>query len=137
MRRGFSARGSVICVPENANPIKVASMERLGAEVVRYGRDFDDARKHAERLRNEQGLLYIHSANEPDLIAGVGTYSLEIIEAVPDLDVLIAPIGAGSGACGAVVAAKGRQPEAAGHRRAGGGRTGISRLLATQRVVVV
>src|SRR5215204_3414965 len=108
--RLFGAR-VVICVPENVNPIKAASMERLGAEVVRLGRDFDDARVNAERLQNEQGLLYIHSANEPDLIAGVGTYSLEIIEAVPDLDVLIAPIGAGSGACGAVVAGKGVNPK--------------------------
>jgi threonine dehydratase len=101
----------VICVPENVNPNKAASMERLGAEVVRNGRDFDDARKQAERLQAEQGLLYIHSANEPDLIAGVGTYSLEIIETVPDLDVLVAPIGAGSGACGAVIAAKGVNPK--------------------------
>src|SRR5262249_2326493 len=89
------------------NPIKVASMERLGAEVVKQGRDFDEARFNAERLQQEEGLIYIHSANEPDLIAGVGTYSLEIIEEVPDLDVLIAPIGAGSGACGAVSAPKG------------------------------
>lgn len=107
--RIFGAR-VVICVPDNVNPIKAASMERLGAEVVRSGRDFDEARQHAERLQNEQNLLFIHSANEPDLIAGVGTYSLEIIEAVPDLDVLIAPIGAGSGACGAVIGAKGVSP---------------------------
>lgn len=107
--RLFGVR-AVICVPEHANPIKVASMERLGAEVIQFGRDFDDARLNAERLEREEGLLYIHSANEPDLIAGVGTYSLEIIEQVPDLDVLIAPIGAGSGACGAIVAAKGVAP---------------------------
>src|SRR5690606_30706632 len=100
----------VICVPENVNPIKAASMERMGAEVVRHGRDFDDARMHAARLQDEEGLLYIHSANEPDLIAGVGTYSLEIMEVVPDLDALIVPIGAGSGACGAVIAGKGINP---------------------------
>lgn len=107
--RLFGTR-AVICVPESANPIKVASMERLGADVIQEGRDFDEARMNAERLQREAGMLYIHSANEPDLIAGVGTYSLEIIEEVPDLDVLIAPIGAGSGACGAVVAAKGVNP---------------------------
>lgn len=107
--RLFGAR-AVICVPENANPLKVASMERLGAEVVKRGKDFDEARLHAEALGRAEGMLFIHSANEPDLIAGVGTYSLEIIEAVPDLDVLFAPIGAGSGACGAVIAAKGVSP---------------------------
>ncbi|MCA9858095.1 MAG: threonine/serine dehydratase [Thermomicrobiales bacterium] len=107
--RLFGTR-AVICVPEQANPIKVASMERLGAEVVKAGRDFDDARLNAERLQRDEGLSYIHSANEPDLIAGVGTYSLEIIEKVPDLDALVVPIGAGSGACGAVIAAKGVSP---------------------------
>lgn len=107
--RLFGAR-AVICVPENANPLKVASMERLGAEVVKYGKDFDEARLHAAELGERDGMLFIHSANEPDLIAGVGTYSLEIIEEVPDLDVLFAPIGAGSGACGAVIAAKGVNP---------------------------
>lgn len=108
--RLFGVR-AVICVPENANPLKVASMERLGAEVVKQGRDFDDARLNAEQIAKEEGLLFIHSANEPDLIAGVGTFSLEVIEDVPDLDVLIAPIGAGSGACGAVIAAKGVNPK--------------------------
>jgi threonine dehydratase len=108
--RLFGTR-AVICVPEHANPIKVASMERLGAEVVKQGRDFDEARLNAEQIGKEEGLLYIHSANEPDLIAGVGTYSLEIIEDVPDLDALFVPIGAGSGACGAVIAAKGVNPE--------------------------
>lgn len=108
--RLFGVR-AVICVPENANPLKVASMERLGAEVVKRGRDFDEARFYAAEIGKEEGLLFIHSANEPDLIAGVGTYSLEIIEEVPDLDVLFVPIGAGSGACGAVIAAKGVNPQ--------------------------
>ena len=108
--RLFGVR-AVICVPENANPLKVASMERLGAEVVKRGRDFDEARYHAAQIGADEGLLFIHSANEPDLIAGVGTYSLETIEEQPDLDVMLVPIGAGSGACGAVIAAKGVAPK--------------------------
>ncbi len=128
--RIFGAR-VVICVPENVNPVKAASMERLGAEVVRAGRDFDEARQHAARLQQEQGLLFIHSANEPDLIAGVGTYSLEIMEAVPDLDALIVPIGAGSGACGAVVAGEGHKSQLTGHRCASWRRACFSRFLAT------
>lgn len=108
--RLFGVR-AVICVPEHANPLKVAAMERLGAEVVKRGKDFDEARYHAARIGEEEGLLFIHSANEPDLIAGVGTYSLEVIEELPDLDVMFVPIGAGSGACGAVIAAKGINPK--------------------------
>src|SRR5262249_35811679 len=62
-----------ICVPEQSNPVKVASMRGLGAELVFHGRDFDDAREHAELLAERDGLRYVHSGNEPHLIAGVAT----------------------------------------------------------------
>ena len=74
---------AIICVPEQANPVKVESMRALGAEVVFHGRDFDDAREHCEKLAAEHGYRYIHSGNEPLLIAGVATYTLEILEAQP------------------------------------------------------
>ena len=64
---------ATICVPEGANPVKVASMRALGAEVIEHGRDFDDAREHCERLAVEHGFRYVHSGNEPHLIAGVAT----------------------------------------------------------------
>jgi threonine dehydratase len=102
---------AVICVPEGANPVKVASIRGLGAEIVEHGRDFDDAREHCESLSCEHGFRYVHSANEPALIAGVGTHTLEMLERQPDLDVLIVPVGAGSGACGAAIAAKAMRPE--------------------------
>lgn len=96
-------RESVPCtivVPQGNNPEKNAAMRALGAEVVEIGRDFDAAREHVERIYRERGLRYVHSANEPLLIAGVATYALEIFEELPDLDVVIVPIGGGSGACG-------------------------------------
>ncbi len=108
--RLFGTR-AVICVPEGANPVKVASIRGLGAEIVEHGRDFDDARRHCETLAHEHGYRYVHSGNEPDLIAGVGTYTAEILERQPDLDVLIVPIGGGSGAAGACVAAAALRPE--------------------------
>jgi len=95
-----------VCVPENVNPVKRASMEALGAELVVHGRDFDDAREHAERLAEEHGYRYVHSGNEPHLIAGVATETLEILEEQPQVDVVIVPIGGGSGAAGACIAAK-------------------------------
>ncbi len=97
---------AVICVPEAANPVKVEAMRALGAEVVLRGADFDDAREHCERLAAEHGYRYIHSANEPALIAGVGTYALELLEAQPDIEVIVVPVGGGSGACGTCVVAK-------------------------------
>jgi threonine dehydratase len=102
---------AIVCVPEGANPVKLAAMERLDAELVVHGRDFDDAREHCEGLAREHGYRYIHSGNEPHLIAGVGTATLEALEAQPDLDVVIVPIGGGSGAAGACIAGKGIRPE--------------------------
>src|SRR5262249_58736029 len=90
-----------IFVPEGANPLKVDSMRALGANVLFYGKDFDEAREQAEAVAVAKGIRYIHSCNEPALIAGVGTIALEIIEAMPLGDVIIVPVGGGSGAGGA------------------------------------
>jgi threonine dehydratase len=108
--RLFGVR-AIVCVPEAANPVKVASIEGLGAELVFHGRDFDDAREHCEGLAREHGYRYIHSGNEPHLIAGVGTHTLEMFERQPDLDVVIVPIGGGSGAAGASIVAGSLRPE--------------------------
>jgi len=89
-----------IAVPEGNNPEKNAAMRAYGAEVLEVGRDFDTAREHVERLHRERGLRYVHSANEPLLVAGVATYALEIFEDLPDTDVILVPIGGGSGASG-------------------------------------
>jgi len=101
---------ATICVPENANPVKVASIRGLGANIVVHGRDFDDAREHCERLAQEHGHRYVHSGNEPLLIAGVGTETLEILEEEPRIDTIIVPIGGGSGAAGACIVAKSIDP---------------------------
>jgi threonine dehydratase len=106
----FAARvfgaATIICAPEGANPVKVEAMRDLGAEVVLVGRDFDDARLHCEKLAAEHGYRYIHSGDEPDLIAGVATHTLEILEERPDIEVIVVPVGGGSGAAGACIAAK-------------------------------
>lgn len=107
--RLFGVR-AIICVPEQANPVKVESMRALGAELIVFGRDYDDAREHCERLAEEHGYRYIHSGNEPLLIAGVATETLEILEERPQIDVVIVPVGGGSGAAGACIAAKSLNP---------------------------
>ena len=105
---GVEAR---ICVPDNANPVKVRAMQDLGAEVIFHGADFDEAREHAERLAGEHGFRYVHSGNERHLIEGVGTYTLEILDELPDVDVIYVPVGGGSGAAGVCVAAKSTRPD--------------------------
>jgi len=101
---------AVVCVPERANPVKLESMRALGAEVLSHGQDFDDAREYCEKLAAERGFRYIHSANEPGLIAGVATYTLEILAALPDADVIVVPVGGGSGAAGACIVATAVRP---------------------------
>ncbi len=100
----------VLVVPAANNPDKVAAMRALGAELIEHGRDYDEARVYCEEIRHREGLRYVHSANEPDLIAGVGSYGLEIFDELPAPDVVLVPVGLGSGICGTALAASGRSP---------------------------
>ncbi len=103
--RIFGVR-ALIAAPNGANPDKIAAIERLGAEVAFVGKDFDDARVWCEEQCEARGMRYVHSANEPRLIAGVATQTLEIMESEPDIEVIIVPLGGGSGVCGAGLVAK-------------------------------
>jgi len=104
---GVQAR---IVVPEKANPGKVAAMQGMGAEVIFHGATFDEARLHCEALAQEHGYRYIHAGDEPLLIAGVATEVLEMLEAQPSLQVIMVPIGGGSGAAGACIVAHAVNP---------------------------
>lgn len=108
--REFGVR-AVIYMPEVNNPDKVAATRRLGAEVVESGADFDECRAEAEARAERDGMRYIHPANEPWLVSGVGTYALELIEAAPDLDTVIVPVGGGSGVCGTAIVFKAMRPQ--------------------------
>ncbi len=99
-----------IAVPEGNNPEKNAAMEGFGCELIVAGSDFDDARMRAEELQKVQGQRYIHSANEPHLVHGVGTYALEILEDLPRPDVILVPLGGGSGVCGVITAVRALSP---------------------------
>ncbi len=107
--RSFGVRARIV-VPEGANPGKVAAMEGLGAELIVHGPDFEAAKAHCEKLAQENGYRYINSGDEPHLIAGVGTEALEMLSVRPDLEVIIVPVGGGSGAAGCCLAAKGLKP---------------------------
>ena len=111
----FAARvfgvSAIICAPAAANPVKVEAMQDMGAEVILDGDRYDDSRRNADRLAREHGYRYIHSGDEPLLIAGVGTHTLEVLQEHPRIDTVIVPIGGGSGAAGACIAAKAVNPE--------------------------
>jgi threonine dehydratase len=101
---------TVIVVPEGANPIKVEAMRSYGAEVRFFGVDFEAGKRHCLTLQAEEGLHFVSSGDEPLLIAGVATHTLEILESRPDIEVVIVPIGGGSGAAGACIVAKSINP---------------------------
>jgi threonine dehydratase len=88
-----------VFVPVGNNPDKNAAMRAWGATVIEHGRDFDEAREEVERRAAGDGARYVHSANEPLLIAGVATAALELFEAIVP-EVVFVAIGGGSGACG-------------------------------------
>lgn len=91
-----------VFVPAGNNPEKNAAMRAYGATVDEGGRDFDEARERCEQRAADTGARYVHSANEPLLLAGVGTYGLEVFEDLPTADVVLVAIGGGSGACGLI-----------------------------------
>ena len=97
---------ATIFVPRGANPVKVSSMRSLGAEVIEHGVDFDEARERCAEVAAERGARYVHSADEPLLIAGVATATLEVLERDPAVDAILVPVGGGSGAAAACIAAK-------------------------------
>ena len=106
---------ATIVVPFGNNPEKNAAMKSLGVRLVEFGKDFDEARQEVERLSQQDNLCYIHSANEPHLLNGVGTYALEIIESLQQqgkrADAIFVPIGMGSGLCGVITAFRTLSPE--------------------------
>jgi len=91
---------ATIVMPEKSNPSKVKAVKSIGANVVFFGRIFDESREYAEKIAGEKGARFIHPANEPQLISGVATYALEIFEDMPGLDTIVVPVGGGSGASG-------------------------------------
>jgi len=101
---------ATIVVPENNNPVKNRAILETGAELVEYGKTFEESSKKVEELCEERGLYYAHPANEPHLINGVGTEFLEIIEDLPDIDVMIVPLGAGSETAAAITTLRAIRP---------------------------
>lgn len=101
---------AVVAMPHGANPVKVEAVRNFGAEIRFIGTSFDDCRRYVEETAASEGMHYLSSGDEPLLIAGVATHTLEIVEALPRVEVIIVPVGGGSGAAGACLAAKALDP---------------------------
>jgi threonine dehydratase len=99
-----------IVMPRGVPELKVEAIKDLGAEVITYGTYFDEALDYAEKLAAREGYIYVHGINEPLLHEGVATMHLEIFEEQPAIDIVINPIGGGSGASGACIVYKTLDP---------------------------
>jgi threonine dehydratase len=97
---------AVICVPTNANPQKVSAIEDQGADVVRFGKGYDQAYENALRIAERGSLPFIHAFNDRDVIAGQGTCGLEMVRQLGDLDSAVVAIGGGGLISGISIALK-------------------------------
>ena len=102
---------ATVVVPENNNPVKNKRIKSTGSTLVEAGKNFEEASLVVDELAKKQGCYYAHPANEPHLINGVGTEFIEIIEALPNLDAVILPVGAGSELAAAITVMKTINPE--------------------------
>jgi threonine dehydratase len=99
-----------IIVPEGANAGKVAAMRGMGAEVIIQGEKMEQAMALCDELAKQHGYRYVNPGNEPHLIAGVATETLELLQDAPEVETIIVPVGSGSGAAGACIVAKAINP---------------------------
>ncbi|SOD58963.1 threonine dehydratase [Streptomyces zhaozhouensis] len=100
----------VIVMPVDPNPCKADAVRALGAELIEAGADMGEAAEHARRLAEERGMRLVSAADEPALVAGVATAYLEMFEQAPDLEIVVVPVGGGSGAAAACLVAEALAP---------------------------
>lgn len=100
-----------VCVPENNNPEINQAIVGLGAELMEHGRDFYETKEYCDDMSDQLGYYYIEQGNEPDILNGLGTMGLEIFEDLPEVDVIITPVGGGGGCASLIRVAKAINPK--------------------------
>jgi threonine dehydratase len=102
---------SVVVMAENATPSKIEATKAYGGDVVLHGTIWDEANEKAQELVAKEGLTYVHPFDDLDLIAGQASVGLEIHDDLPDVDVVVVPIGGGGLISGVTLALKSRNPD--------------------------
>jgi len=100
-----------VVMPVWAPLVKVSNCRTFGANVVLYGESFDEAKARAAELAEQHSYVYVHGFDDPDIISGQGTVGLEVLEDVPDVDVVIVPVGGGGLVAGVARAIKSLRPQ--------------------------
>ena len=101
---------AVIVMPKHTPLIKVEATRRYGAEVILTGEVYDEAYEYAKKLQEKEGYTFVHPFNDEDVIEGQGTIALEVLEELPDADIILVPIGGGGLIAGIASAAKLKNP---------------------------
>jgi threonine dehydratase len=128
---------STIVMPEQAPLVKVTATQGYGASVILHGTTFENAYVHARALQAETGATFIHSFDDPDLIAGQGTLGLEILEQVPTVDAIIVPVGGGGLIAGIALAVKALRPEVQVIGVQAAGADAVKRSLENDQIVTL
>jgi threonine dehydratase len=102
---------ATICMPETAPIAKVSATRGYGADIVQFGKVYDDCYAKAVEIQEETGATFVHPFNDPYVIAGQGTIGLEILQELPEVDAIVVPIGGGGVISGIAIAAKSIKPE--------------------------
>ncbi|MTI79314.1 MAG: threonine ammonia-lyase [Firmicutes bacterium] len=102
---------STIVMPETAPLSKITATQKYGGDVILHGSVYDDCYVKAVEIQNATGGIFIHPFDDPHIIAGQGTIALEVLEQIPDADVIIAPVGGGGLISGIALAAKSINPK--------------------------
>ena len=101
---------ATVYVPENANPLKVEAIKRMGGRVIPSGRSYHDAAKEAQRAQVASGATFVHAYDDPDVIAGQGTVAVELAEQLAHFDTVLVPVGGGGLISGIALYLKARRP---------------------------
>ncbi len=128
---------AVVVMPDDAPQVKVDATRGYGAQVVIYNRLTEDREEIARRLSQERGLTFVPPFDDPNIIAGQGTAALELLEEVPDLDALVAPIGGGGLISGCAIAAKGMRPQIAVYGVEPNGANDAQRSLREGQIITI
>ncbi len=102
---------ALIVMPKTAPLLKVQNTKALGAEIIQFGEGYDDAYAEAQRIAKKSGRVYIHAFDDAGVIAGQGTAGLEILDDLPDVDIIVGAVGGGGWVAGVATAVKGLRPQ--------------------------